>query len=201
MNKKLIIGIVAGVVALALIVTGIIVVVKGIDIFNPGNKDTSSPDSSISSDVSDKTDSSSNPLNEDKLTSGVNSATEKDDTLTSDIIKVPVKITKNPGVMAGMISFEYDASAISCVGYENDGEIMQLLIEPQYAAGKVTVIMEAPGIEDTKETGTILTLLFKAKKDAKAGDYEIKIGDDTEFSNYNEQLVEPTIVAEKITVK
>lgn len=204
MNKKLLIGIIAGVVALALLIVGIVLVTEKIDGSRPND------DSSISTDAdkdnsSDKTNSSgnntNNPLKEDSFTSGTNSAAANDNTLASDIIKVPVNIIKNPGVMAGKVVIEYDASVMTCVGYDNNDDVMQLLIEPQYSAGKVTAILEAPQIEDTNKTGTLITLLFKAKKDAKAGSYELKISDSTEFSNYNEQLVEPTIVAEKVTIK
>lgn len=203
MNKKLLIGIIAGVLALAVLIAGIVLVTKKIDGSRPD--DGSSISADANKDSSDKTDSSNNntnnPLNEESFSSGTNSAVENDNTLASDVIKVPVNITKNPGVMAGMVVIEYDASVMTCVGYDNTDDIMQLLIEPQYSAGKVTAILEAPAIEDTNETGTLITLLFKAKKDAKAGSYEIKISDSTEFSNYNEQLVEPTLVAEKVTIK
>lgn len=203
MNKKLLIGILAGIIALAVIIVGIVLVVGTIDGSRPSDSDTSATSSVVDKDnsSSDATGSSENATKEENLTSGINSAAENDDTLAADVIEVPVNMTKNPGVLAGMLTFEYDAESLTCVGYKNESEIMQVLIDPQYASGKVSIIMDAPEMEDTTDTGTLITLLFKAKKDAKAGDYEIKLGADTQFSNYDEQLVEPTLDIEKVTVK
>lgn len=199
MNKKLLIGIIAGIAALAVLIVGIFVVVKSIDGSRPedGSSMSDSANKNDSSDSSSTTDKNNNPennLNEEAISSGTNSTVESNDSsLESELIKVPVKITENPGIFMGVIDIKYDADALTCVGYENKGGIMELFIEPQYEKGKITAIMENSEMKDVNKTGTLITLIFKAKKTAAAGSYPIEFGENLQFSNYNEQLVNPKL--------
>lgn len=204
MNKKLIIGIIAGVVALAVIVVGIILVFGTINGSRPEDADTSSISSAVDKDEqgdsSDDATSSGGVLGNTAIESGVNSAVADDTTLASDVIKVPVEIKKNPGMTMAQIYFEYDQSVLTCVGFEN-GDILETYIDPAYGDGNVVFIMECAETEDTAETGELLTLLFKAKKNAKAGAYEVKVGEKSQFINIDETFVKPEISIEKATVK
>lgn len=204
MNKKLIIGIIAGVVALAVIVVGIILVFGKINGSRPEDADTSSISSAVDKDEQGDSSvdatSSGGVLGNTAIESGVNSAVADDNTLASDVIKVPVEIKKNPGMTMAQIYFEYDQSVLTCVGFEN-GDILETYIDPAYGDGNVVFIMECAETEDTAETGELLTLLFKAKKNAKAGAYEVKVGEKSQFINIDETFVKPEISIEKATVK
>lgn len=197
MNKKLIIAIIAGVVALALIVTAAVVVIKKININTPDD-DSSTPTSSVDSDKADGTvdgtTSDSTPV-VDKGNVTIGNFEGK----TGDVIDVPIKLSENPGILAGMFIFEYDSKALEYVDYEQ-GDILDEY-EVNATAGKVACVISSSALEDSKKNGTIITLQFKVKDGAAKGDYIIKYSDESQISNLNEEWIKPQISDGKITVK
>lgn len=197
MNKKLIIAIIAGVVALALIVTAAVVVIKKININTPDD-DSSTPTSSVDSDKADGTvdgtTSDSTPV-VDKGNVTIGNFEGK----TGDVIDVPIKLSENPGILAGMFIFEYDSKALEYVDYEK-GDILDEY-EINATAGKVACVISSSALEDSKKNGTIITLQFKVKDGAAKGDYIIKYSDESQISNLNEEWIKPQIADGKITVK
>jgi hypothetical protein len=119
--------------------------------------------------------------------------------VASDTVKVPITFSKNPGVFAGQYYFEYDASALEYVGYE-EGDLFE-----EYGAnakdGVVNFVINAKDLKDVTKNGTLVTLEFKIKADAKPGDYAITLGKETLICNLDEQTVSPEIKEGKITVK
>ena len=196
MNKKLIIAIIAGVVALALIVTAAVVVIKKININTPDD-DSSTPTSSVDSDKADGTvdgtTSDSTPV-VDKGNVTIGNFEGK----TGDVIDVPIKLSENPGILAGMFIFEYDSKALEYVDYEQ-GDILDEY-EVNATAGKVACVISSSALEDSKKNGTIITLQFKVKDGAAKGDYIIKYSDESQISNLNEEWIKPQISDGKITV-
>ena len=197
MNKKLISAIIAGVVALALIVTAAVVVIKKININTPDD-DSSTPTSSVDSDKADGTvdgtTSDSTPV-VDKGNVTIGNFEGK----TGDVIDVPIKLSENPGILAGMFIFEYDSKALEYVDYEQ-GDILDEY-EVNATAGKVACVISSSALEDSKKNGTIITLQFKVKDGAAKGDYIIKYSDESQISNLNEEWIKPQISDGKITVK
>jgi hypothetical protein len=102
-----------------------------------------------------------------------------------DTVKVPVKISGNPGIMALLIDFEYDATVLEYKGFEkgkifsdyeisdNDGKLRLIVIEN----------------EDVKGNGRLIDLQFKViGKDAKKTDVKVII-EENSICNYNEELI------------
>ncbi len=202
MNKKLIIAIIAGVVALALIVTAAVVIIKKVNINAPDDGGSSStPTSSVSSDKGDGnkggTPSDSTPV-VDKGNVTIGDFEGK----TGDIIDVPIKLSENPGILAGMFIFEFDSKALEYVDYEK-GDILNIVDEDDViaTAGTVSCLMEASELKDTTKNGTLITLQFKVKDGAAKGDYTIKYSSESQISNFNEEWIKPQISDGKITVK
>lgn len=199
MNKKLIIAIIAGVVALALIVTAAVVIIKKVNINAPDDGGSSStPTSSVSSDKGDGnkggTPSDSTPV-VDKGNVTIGDFEGK----TGDVIDVPIKLSENPGILAGMFIFEFDAKAIEYVSYEK-GDIFDEY-DVNGEAGKVSCIISSSQLKDSTKNGTLITLQFKVKDGAAKGDYTIKYSSESQISNLNEEWIKPQISDGKITVK
>ncbi len=203
MNKKIIIAIVAAIVALALIITAAVVIIKKVDINAPkdgsssivsGNVDESSDDKQTDSSNDNKGGSSKG--DKDK-TPHVNA--EKDDAKIGDIVDVPIKITENPGMLAGSFVFEYDKDALEYVDYEK-GNILDEY-DVNASNGKIICIISSSGLEDIKKTGTLIEFQFKVKDGAKKGDYAIKYSSESQIGNFNEAYVNVKISNAKVTVK
>lgn len=115
---------------------------------------------------------------------------------TDSKFKIDVKIADNPGFAGYDLEFSFDSKAFSFDTCENG--LLAPLNVTETADGTLAVI----GVEngDIKENGTLFTLVFKANKDAAAGEYELKTTK-AEFANWEEITVKPQISTGKITVK
>ncbi len=200
MNKKLIIGIIAGVVALAVIITAAVLVIKSFPDKNDGGE-SSNPTTSDISTSSDNGSSSDTTAPQVGGTVDAGSLGIKDiSAKVGDTVKIPVKISDNPGIFAGQFYFEYDATALEYIDYEQSKLFSDYEVEGKDGVVACIISREVSD-NDTKENGDIITLVFDVKKDAKAGDYTIKIGDKTLICNLDEQIITPKIESGKITVK
>ena len=186
MNKKLIIGIIAAVVALALVVIGIISITDGLGSKEPTNNSSSNPPYAT------------NP--EDNVIEGEKTEISADKNDTETIITVPIKVSQNPGFCASQLYLTYDTDALVYVDYGKGDIFDEHTVEE--SKGGISCISYPSQFRDIDKTGTLITLSFKVNKNAKPGEYEIKIDKTkTKFGNMNEQLVKPTISTGKITVK
>lgn len=195
MNKKLICAIIAGVVALALIITAAVVVIKRININSP---DGDSP--TTSSSVSDKDgDGTASGNGSDTVVEKGNVTVGEYKGSAGDIIDVPIKLSENPGILAGMFIFEYDNSALEYVDYK-EGNILDEY-DVKADNGKISCIISASGIDDKTSDGTVIILQFKVKEGTAAGEYTVKYSKDSQISNFDEEWIKPNISDGKITVK
>lgn len=112
-------------------------------------------------------------------------------------VKVPVKITGNPGAMGFLLQFEYDSESLEYITYEKGGLLTDCEVSGEN--GKLKLISVEDG--DVKKDGTLVNLTFKVR-DGASGDCEIKlICDKNSVCNYDEQLIPVNAQSGKITVK
>lgn len=167
MKKKIVIIVAAVVVALAVLITGTILLSKSLFKDAEGSK---GGDTVITvGEVSGK---------------------------AGDTVKVPVKLSGNPGIMACMLEFDYDTESLKYVDYkkgdflkdyeiaENDGKIRFISVEDA----------------DTDENGVILYLNFEVLEKAKTSEIKITIPENS-ICNYDEEVITATGVNGKVTVK
>lgn len=110
-------------------------------------------------------------------------------------VKIPVKISGNPGIMALLIDFTYDAEMLEYVGYEK-GKIFSDY-EINQKDGNLRLICIENG--DVKGNGELLTLEFKVVA-KKAGKTEVGVVlEENSICNYDEELIKAT--GENGTVK
>ena len=105
--------------------------------------------------------------------------------VSSFMVKVPVKISGNPGVMALLIDFEFDADVLEYKGFEKGKIFSDYEISEKDGALRLIVIEN----EDVKGNGKLIDLKFKVK-DKKAKNTEVKvILEENSICNYNEELI------------
>lgn len=112
------------------------------------------------------------------------------------IIKVPVTIEKNPGIMSGLLQFKYDSNSLEYLGYE-EGLFAQY---QDHAEGKTVNIIVLSDENVTKD-GTILYLKFTVKNTAAASSTIEASSGDVGIGNMDEELLEPKFVNGTVTVK
>lgn len=168
MNKKVILGIGIGLIALVL-VAAIVVLVSVMGANTNGKNDPTVP------------------------------AVYKE----GDIVKIPIEITENPGMIIAKTVVNYDASVLDYVECEKG-----IFTDNTVSAkdGVATCLLMTDITVDSKditEKGTAATLVFKVKKGAKAGDYLFSVDEKTsEYANLKEKFVSPKVsVTNKITIK
>lgn len=130
--------------------------------------------------------------------SDIVSSEQADDEENYVAYKAEVKIVDNPGYTGYDLVFGYDSETFTFVKCE--GGLVNPSIVSETADGEVSVVGVVSQNEDSKEKGTMFTLVFKAKKEPATGEYEIKTLK-SEFANWNEQFVKATVSADKIIVK
>lgn len=203
MNKKIIVSIICGVLALAIIAVAAIFVIKSIHTNKP-DTESSEPTISSSSDTqSEKENTSSASSNTSNTSSDVISGGSigiKDTSAsTGDTVKIPIYINENPGIFAGQFYFEFDSSALEYIDYEKGDLFDEYDVE--VSDGIISCIINSEKLKDVDKNGTIITLVFYVKDSAKAGKYEITLGNKTMLCNLNEQIVDAKLESDTITVK
>ncbi len=124
---------------------------------------------------------------------------ENQTALTGDTVKLPLSITKNHGLWAGLLKIKYDSSALEFVSCAN-GTVFD---ECEVEAGKdiVSIIINMSELQDVKENGLVVTLNFKVKENAKKGSYNVECSTDTEFCDVNGEPKGIVLEKGSITVK
>lgn len=195
-TKKIILAVAGGVVVLALLITGIFVAGKKIGGKKPAN-DNSSLSSQTGSGSSGSGSSDGN--SSDATVSAGKVELPKVEAKTGKKVSVPIKLSKNPGINAAQLIFEYDSSALTYNGCEN-GDILDEC-EDAENSGVITVLVQNGGIEDSSKNGTLITLSFTVKDGAKPGTYTVKASEKSMICNSDEVIVVPELSDGQITVK
>ncbi len=124
---------------------------------------------------------------------------ESQTALTGDTVKLPLSITKNHGLWAGLVKIKYDASALEFVSCANGDVFDECEVEAD--SGTVSIIVNMSGIEDVKQNGKIATFNFNVKENANKGTYVIEFEDNTTFCNIEGEEKEVVLKKGSITVK
>lgn len=119
-----------------------------------------------------------------------------------DIVKIPIEVTKNPGMSVAEILVNYDASVLDYVDCE-DGLFTYNTIIAEDGTATCLLMTHITADKDITKTGTAATLVFKVKKGAKAGEYLFSVDEkSSEYVNLSEKFVTPEVsVTNKITIK
>ncbi len=113
-----------------------------------------------------------------------------------DTVKVPVKISGNPGFMACMFELEYDTKNLKYVDYKK-GDFLKDY-ETADSDGKVRFISVEDG--DTKENGVMVYLNFEILDGAKTSEIKLNIPENS-ICNYNEEVITAKAENGKVKVK
>lgn len=164
MNKKTLIIIIASILAIALIATGVILVLKNSFLKNDGSSD-------ISSGSSDTV-----------ITVGsVSGKVDKK-------VTVPVSIKGNPGFMAMLLEFNYDTSVLKYKGYTQG----DFLTDYQFNDDNGTLRFLNLEDGDVKDNGVLVNLEFEIVSDsAEKTDIKLTVASDS-IANQKEQLISAT---------
>lgn len=237
-KNKIIIIVIASVLAAALVIAGIIFALTKAFTFNPdsGSSETyasstiidgsssqssegnlqSSDDSISSAETSDNTESESskqtgaNTDNSSESTgsdssSNTVSVISSDCTITAGtvsgskgkIVKVPVSIAKNPGIMAMIFDIEYDSSLLKYSGY-SEGNVLS---DYEFSEGTDKITFLNVEQKNITKNGNLFFIEFEILSN-KAQDCEIKLTvKDDSFCNYDEQLIKVESKNGKVTIK
>ena len=192
-KKKLIIIVVAAILAIAVITVGVIDFVS--DSFNIIDFKKQK----------DKTDTST-PSSNSELVSSENIPAEADgnpiftvesvEAKVGEKVKVPVTLKDNPGIMAMELTFKYDTASLKYTGYEK-GDVLS---DYEFADKNDTIKFVNLENNDVKKDGTLFYLEFEVLKGAKTSDILFAIGFD-DITNYNEQLFKFTVNNGTVTIK
>lgn len=117
-----------------------------------------------------------------------------------EIVTVPVTISNNPGILSAKLKFSFDSTALELTDMSN-GEIFtgtKAMFQPNLA--KATAVLDNSTADDAVSgNGTLLTLTFKIKESAAAGDCEVNVTV-TQIVGSSSTNVTATAVAGKVTV-
>ena len=124
---------------------------------------------------------------------------ENQTALSGDTVKLPLSITKNHGLWAGLLKIEYDTAGLEFASCANGAVFDECEVEA--GKGTVSIIVNMSELQDVKENGLVVTLNFKVKENAKKGNYNIELNADTEFCDVNGEPKEVVLEKGSITVK
>lgn len=124
---------------------------------------------------------------------------ENQTALSGDTVKLPLSITKNHGLWAGLLKVKYDTAGLEFVSCANGAVFDECEVEA--GDGTVSIIVNMSELEDVKENGLVVTLNFKVKENAKKGDYNVQLNADTEFCDLNGEEKDVVLQKGTITVK
>ncbi len=205
MNKKMIIGIISGVVVLVAAIIVALLATKKINFKINAPKNTSSVADS-SNTVSNETASNENSESTDTFKTekkGTDGKVDVKDIAVAkkdELITVPVYITKNPGITASKVVLSFDTNVFeysSCSG----GEIFDDC-SGNFTNGQIILIASDSGLNDIVGNGILANVVLKKKDTAKAGTYSVTVNNaECEFANTSEELVSATLEVGKITIK
>ena len=116
------------------------------------------------------------------------------------IVGVPIILKSNPGFLIGNIVIDYDTDNFLFVEGISSKMFTQCSVTED--AGRIMCMVQtAPtDLKDVTETGTVVTLNFKLKENAKKGTYPITVSSSSQFANSEEKWVTCEFEESKITI-
>lgn len=102
-----------------------------------------------------------------------------------DTVKLPVKVSGNPGIMALLIDFKFDAEQLQYVGFEK-GKIFS---DYETSDDEGIVRLMCIENEDVKGNGEIITLEFKIIGEKKGKTEVSVVLEENSICNYEEELI------------
>lgn len=117
-----------------------------------------------------------------------------------DIVKIPIKVSENPGMMIAKTVINYDDTVLEYIECENGFFTDNTVI---IDSGTASCLLMTADANNTTKTGTAATLVFKVKKGVKPGDYFFSIDQkNSEYANIREKFVTPKVsVTDKIIIE
>lgn len=185
-KKKLIIIIVASVLALALVITGAVLLSK--NLFKGGTGDSNS-------DVPSSTDDTGYVISGNiKITAG------SADGSKGDFVTIPVSCSENPGINYSMGGIKYDAAKLKFVSFEK-GEVFKD-INYNHKEGLVTMDLNSEDFDkDVTGNGVLCNIKFEIISEEK-GDTPIEVIFNDGFScNSKEEIIAVKPTNGKVTIK
>jgi len=164
MNKKLIIGISAGVALLLAVIIAIVAITGNLNFNKPGGKDGSSSNPAASSAIA--------PSKEDD-DGNKEFTVEPEKVEKESVISVPIIIKNNPGFYAGEFAITFNSNELSYVDY-SEGKILDQY-DVHAVDGAIKIIANNSAFEDVKKDGTLMLLNFKVLKKSSDGKYTITL--------------------------
>ena len=116
------------------------------------------------------------------------------ETQKGSIVKVPVNISSNPGFMAALFNFKYDAANLKYLGYEK-GDV---LTDYEFTDDNGTLKFLCCENNDVKKDGLLFNIKFEVLKGSSETDIKLTVED---IVNFNEESVKVTAKSGKITAK
>ena len=120
---------------------------------------------------------------------------------------IDIKISKNPGIMAMAFCITYDSNDLEYVKYSK-GYLSKYTVKDHPDKGHIIFVNDESG--DKAKDGTIISVEFKVKKDAKPGKHTIALANNNRdkygarlhnsFSNSELEYIVPTVITGSITV-
>lgn len=96
--------------------------------------------------------------------------------LVGNNVDFNINIRNNNGLYVGQLEIEYDPNVLEFISSGN-GEVFDECNVNVFDSdnGKIIVILNQFGLENTKADGKLATITFKVKEDTKKGSYAIKL--------------------------
>ena len=119
-----------------------------------------------------------------------------------ETFEVPIMVSNNPGIISLAFKLGYDASALELVG-KADGDFggTYSYSKPLDVNPYVINWMDPLAEDNITNNSALVTLTFKVKEDAPAGDYALTYDyKANNIFNYDEDIVEFTFVPGTVTV-
>ncbi|GEM_PF-6192782 len=212
MNKKIIAGIVSGIVILVALIFGILYFTGTIKLNLKSEKETTSQtDSGKSSEKSSETSdgkgtsqNSSDSKTKNTLESrstGKDTVEVKDATVTDNKVTVPIYATKNDGLAAARMFIDFDKNAFDYADV-TPGDMFDECYS-NITDGEVTIVATTKdGIYDVKGAGVIANVILIPKSGISKGEYKVTVNKEkSEYANYDAEFVKPTVETGKIIIK
>lgn len=127
--------------------------------------------------------------------------------LPGDTVTINVEISNNPGIMAMAFCITYDSNALAFKNYSK-GYLSSYTVKDHSDKGHVSFVNVEN--KDISTDGTIISLLFEVKEDAKPGKHTIALANSNRekhgtklhnsFSNSKQQFVVPFVTSGGVTV-
>lgn len=211
MNKKIIAGIIAGVVVLIGAVVAILYFsgTLKLDLKSGGEKETTSDASSVKSGES-SLDADGNNSNSggsstsqtiESRSTGKDTVKVEDATVKDNKITVPIYATKNDGLAAARIFVSFDKNSFDYADVTS-GDIFDDC-SANYSNGEVVIVATTKdAVYDVKGAGVVANLILVPKSGISKGEYKVTVDKEkSEYANYDGEFVKPTIETGKIVIK